>query len=202
MKIYKIIPVFLLTTFCCFGEKLILSWATAPNSDYYSVYMYNVLGGKGQLYRSFTNINFCLIESGDSVSKYFAAVAGQQERKVFDVSLAWEAPFDFTIVGYKVYWGEISGQYNNQLNVGTNLSVTITNLQNKTTYYFAAVSYDVFGNESDFSNEINYTTPVIRPPKEERVATFIRRIDASSLSGEKATKTRPLKKYDISLNPL
>lgn len=60
------------------------------------------------------------------------------------------------IAGYKVFWGQVSGNYSNSLVVGNVLSHTINNLANGT-WYFAAKAYDGCGNESDFSNEASKT---------------------------------------------
>ena len=47
----------------------------------------------------------------------------------------------------------------NSVDVGNRTSCTVTNLLDKTTYYFAATDYNGIGQESAFSNEVVYTTP-------------------------------------------
>lgn len=42
---------------------------------------------------------------------------------------------------------------------GNVITATISGLAPDTTYYFAATTYDTFGNESDYSNETTYHTP-------------------------------------------
>lgn len=62
-------------------------------------------------------------------------------------------------MGSAIYWGTASGNYTNRVDAGTNATVTIFGLQEGTTYYFAAVAYDVQGEESVFSNEVSYKIP-------------------------------------------
>lgn len=84
-------------------------------------------------------------------------------------------------IGYKIYWGSgaipvgwtptiyqstncpsivISNgtnwfrTYTNVVDVGTNLTATISNLVTGATYFFSATSYDTNGLESDYSNEV------------------------------------------------
>lgn len=78
-----------------------------------------------------------------------------------NVSLAWDPSPDVSVVGYKVYFGGLSGIYTNSLTVGNVTTATVSNLTTSTTYYFAAVAYDGAGVESDYSNEISY---VPQPP--------------------------------------
>jgi len=76
------------------------------------------------------------------------------------VTLTWSPSIDPTVVGYKVYYGVVSGDYTNSIDVGNVTNVVVTNLAPDTTYYFAATSYDILGVESVFSNEIAVTTPL------------------------------------------
>jgi hypothetical protein len=42
--------------------------------------------------------------------------------------------------------------------VGNQTSCTITDLVDTEPYYFAATAYDIYGNESDYSNEVSYSS--------------------------------------------
>jgi hypothetical protein len=75
------------------------------------------------------------------------------------VTLAWDPSPDPTVVGYKVYYGVASLTYTNVIDVGDATSVTISNLVEGTTYYFAATAYNILGMESAFSAETVYTVP-------------------------------------------
>ena len=91
------------------------------------------------------------------------------------VTLTWDAPTtnsDTTpltdLSGYRVYMSTTSGQYNSGNIVKNNIpassstggvteTTTVDNLPNGT-YYFAVTAYDIYGNESSYSNEILKTT--------------------------------------------
>lgn len=73
------------------------------------------------------------------------------------VTLAWDSsPGTNIITQYKVYWGSATRNYTNAVNAGTNLTATVTNLLAGPTYYFAATATDVFGLESDYSDEVSW----------------------------------------------
>lgn len=79
------------------------------------------------------------------------------------VPLAWDPDVDPSIAGYKIYFGVASRVYTNSVDVGNVTNTTIVGLATNTTYYFAATSYDTFGDESDFSAEVT-NTPASLPP--------------------------------------
>ncbi len=58
------------------------------------------------------------------------------------------------IAGYIIYYGQSSGNYTNWIDVGNVSSYTIYDLPNGT-FYFVTTSYDIYGNESEFSNELS-----------------------------------------------
>src|ERR1051325_10824346 len=78
------------------------------------------------------------------------------------VTLSWAPSSDPNVVGYKIYYGAVSGTYTNVIDTGSSTTVTINGLVNGVTYYFAATAYNILGLESDFSNETSYTVPI--PP--------------------------------------
>ncbi|HEX4666651.1 MAG TPA: fibronectin type III domain-containing protein, partial [Chthoniobacterales bacterium] len=73
------------------------------------------------------------------------------------VGLAWDPNTENDIAGYKVYWGTGSGNYGSPQVVGTT-TATVDGLADQTTYYFAVTAYNQNGLESDYSNEVSYTT--------------------------------------------
>ena len=73
-----------------------------------------------------------------------------------DVSLAWNPSASEDVVGYKIYTGNSSGNYNDTITIGNQTSYTVTDLSDGT-YFFAVTAFDAAGNESGFSNEVSTT---------------------------------------------
>ena len=72
-----------------------------------------------------------------------------------NITLAWDASADPSVVGYKVYYGVATRSYTNSLSAGSATTMTISNLVVGATYYFAATAYDTNGIESDYSTEVS-----------------------------------------------
>ena len=68
------------------------------------------------------------------------------------VTLEWEASSG-DVVGYNVYQGTSSRDYDVTLDVGNWTSVVIADLEDGEAYYFSVTAYDTDGNESGYSNE-------------------------------------------------
>lgn len=80
------------------------------------------------------------------------------------IELSWDAPTinaDGTqltdLAGYNIYYGTSSRCYDTKINVGNVTKHKIDNLITEVTYYFAVTAYDMSGNESEYSNEVNIT---------------------------------------------
>jgi hypothetical protein len=69
--------------------------------------------------------------------------------------LVWNPSVDSNVIGYKIYYGVASNVYIYSVDVGNVTNAVISGLTENIAYYFAAKSYDVFGNESVFSGETN-----------------------------------------------
>jgi hypothetical protein len=113
------------------------------------------------------------------------------------VNLSWEAATDdIAVTGYRIYYGldavtAEGGSYMFQKDLPNTLKVTIDELENDVSYYFAITALDAVGNESAFysvevsatpsSSTINEATTedtltdtednVTEPPKEEPAST-------------------------------
>ena len=77
--------------------------------------------------------------------------------------LSWAAPTTNEdgsplndLAGYKLHYGTQPGQYTRVVTVGSFTTAEIGDLGTGT-YYLTVTAYDIYGNESDFSNEINHT---------------------------------------------
>jgi hypothetical protein len=71
-------------------------------------------------------------------------------------TLTWIANKESDLAGYKIYVGTASGTYNfpgSPFTVQKITTYTVTNLQQRTTYFFAISAFDLAGNESPLSNE-------------------------------------------------
>lgn len=79
------------------------------------------------------------------------------------VTLAWDSNTETNISGYKVYYGVASGVYTNSVNASAATNATVPGLIEGVTYYFAATAYTSSGLESDYSDEVSYSVPVIVP---------------------------------------
>jgi hypothetical protein len=75
------------------------------------------------------------------------------------VTLTWNPSTDSNVTGYRIYNGVASRNYTNIVDTGDATSVTVSNLAEGTTHFFAATAYNILGMESEFSDEISYTVP-------------------------------------------
>ena len=73
-------------------------------------------------------------------------------------TLVWDPVIHPDVAGYMIYYGTSSGDYDVSLDVGNWTSVTIADLEEGETYYFAATAYSTEGEESEYSNEVSYSS--------------------------------------------
>jgi hypothetical protein len=74
-----------------------------------------------------------------------------------NITLAWDPSPDAGVVSYRVYYGLASGIYTSSVLAGSATTVTVSNLVEGVTYFFAATASKTNGLESDFSNEVSGT---------------------------------------------
>ncbi len=70
----------------------------------------------------------------------------------------WNSNPEPGIIGYKVYYGGTSRNYQYYLDAGNSTNCTLSNLEDGKTYYFAVTAYNASGHESPFSNEMTYNS--------------------------------------------
>jgi hypothetical protein len=68
--------------------------------------------------------------------------------------LEWDANSEPNISGYNIYYGKSTRDYDVTLDVGNWTSVTIADLEDNETYYFAVTAYNTIGDESGYSSEV------------------------------------------------
>jgi hypothetical protein len=100
------------------------------------------------------------------------------------VKLAWDANTEPALAGYKIYVGASSRTYDYSVDVGNSTEHTVTGLADGQTYYLAATAYDTDGNESGYSNEVNWmslSNDFTLIPQSELSIVFV---DSEELSAE------------------
>ena len=86
-----------------------------------------------------------------------ASLVNAPKARAGSVVLDWTASASTNAVGYNVYYGTSSGNYQTQVNAGNATSVTVSNLTGEQpSYYFVATAYDADGNESAYSSEASF----------------------------------------------
>lgn len=97
--------------------------------------------------------NFCFLLS---LLAFFIVLAHARGGSIV---LNWTSSVSSGVAGYNVYFGTTAGNYPYKLNVGNADTITISNLAEGATYYFAATAYDSHGNESSLSAPTSITVP-------------------------------------------
>ncbi len=85
-----------------------------------------------------------------------AAPAIQHALPPDGVSLTWPPSPSTDVAGYRIYYGTVSGYYDNWVYVGPTSSFDLGGLLADATYYFAVAAYDSTGQESAPSVEASY----------------------------------------------
>jgi hypothetical protein len=73
-----------------------------------------------------------------------------------NVTMSWNPNTEPDLAGYKLYYGLSSRDYSVEINTGNTTNYVVGGLDTGVMYYFALKAYDLFGNVSDFSEEISY----------------------------------------------
>jgi hypothetical protein len=90
---------------------------------------------------------------------FFPAIMHFLATTAFSATLEWDPNTETDLAGYRVYYGPVSRSYTNVLEVGNVTSNTLSGLVSGAQYFFAVTAYNIYGDESDFSNEVAFTVP-------------------------------------------
>ncbi len=72
------------------------------------------------------------------------------------IILKWYPNSESDLAGYRIYYGKLSGGYNNVVDVGNKTTYTIEDLVEGKFYYIKGTAYDTSGNESEYSEVLTY----------------------------------------------
>lgn len=99
------------------------------------------------------------------------------------VKLGWNPPNDPDVKGYVLYYGLTNQSATNRIVVGTNLTVTVTNMLANATYRLFAVSYNAASVESQPSNQLLLTPPAISSISIARQTNRTMKLDCLAAAG-------------------
>jgi hypothetical protein len=133
-------------------DRVVLTWdSLGPGTRYFVQASTNLLTWTTVTNTTETNVSLTCI--GDKARMFRLSASNAPPHSV---TLAWDpSPGTNVIANYNVYYGVASATYTNVVAAGTNTTVSISNLVNGTTYYFAATAVDAPGFESDYSTEVS-----------------------------------------------
>jgi hypothetical protein len=78
----------------------------------------------------------------------------------FQIRLAWDQNTESNLAGYKVYYRTFDENYTSYADVGNHSAAEVSHIMPGTEYFFVVTAYDRYGNESGYSNEVNYSLPL------------------------------------------
>ncbi len=72
----------------------------------------------------------------------------------YSLHLQWDAVEEADLLGYRVYWGKVSGVYSWQRDMGKQTDFVLSGLSKGEQYYFVVTALDYWGNESAYSRQV------------------------------------------------
>jgi len=80
------------------------------------------------------------------------------------LNLSWDANTEDDLAGYKVYYGNSSGNYGEPIDIGNVTEYELQGLNEGVIYYIALTAYDTSNNESEKSDEVSGAPPDTQNP--------------------------------------
>jgi hypothetical protein len=130
----------------------------------YFFFIFNILGATMRRYKCISGINLHWKVNFILLLTILVSLLIVSNTSAADVTLTWNKNSETHISGYKLYYGTSTRNYSKVLDAGNLTTYTITNLNQGTQYFIAATAYDAHGNESGYSSEISYTSPLENLP--------------------------------------
>jgi uncharacterized repeat protein (TIGR02543 family) len=118
----------------------------------------------------------------------------------FQITLAWDPNTEIDVAGYKLYYGNASHNYTSIVNVGNQTSYTISGLEDGKTYFFSLTAYSTSYVESNFSEELPYTTPTTPPACTYSLSPASQSFNASGGTGSVTVTTQSSCSWTVTNN--
>ena len=89
-------------------------------------------------------------------------VAALIDSRAAGVTLSWDAPSlgSASVSFYRIFYGDVSGAYNQHVDVANDTAVNLTDLEFNKAYFFAVKAFSN-DSESDLSSEVTWSSPFI-----------------------------------------
>lgn len=102
-----------------------------------------------------------------TIISLLGSIALFAQAPTFSVGLKWQPNSEPELSGYRLYRGTQSGKYDWKIDTGLVTATEVSGLEPGRTYFFALTALGAdFGTvkmESEYSNEVSYTTPAGEP---------------------------------------
>jgi hypothetical protein len=138
-------------------SQILLTWSSlGQGTQYYVQTSTNPPSWTAVTNTTATNVSLTFTGAKSRMFRLGAANVPPQS-----VSLEWDPIVTSPVVaGYFLYYGEATGDYTIQVDVGSGTNAVVANLSAGATYYFAITVYAASGLQSDFSNEVVWQCPL------------------------------------------
>jgi len=100
------------------------------------------------------------------------------------LTIVWSPSPSPGVIGYAVYWGLSDDTCTNRISLRNVTDVTLVGFRRRVTYYLAVSAYDANGEESPWSNRIQYSrTPIVMPMTAPITVTNLLQMQRVDLAG-------------------
>jgi len=86
---------------------------------------------------------------------FFICLVSPETMYARDVLVRWRSNTEPDLAGYRIYFGNLSGTYTDWRDAGSVTRTIVSGIPDSGHVFFAMTAYDVYGNESIYSREVN-----------------------------------------------